>query len=286
MRMSRSVRMQKIVRERAGGTRLLRAGRCIASLAAALAAAGAVSTTAADVVDARIRVLVYAADEVYRLRGYIGYQIDVEFESGEAFIGIGTGDLESLTFAAQENHLFLKPRAGGASTNLTVLTNRRSYHFDYSTTERSPDPAFGDVIYVLRFVYPPQRTDRDVATVEHELTNAAQTRSHNLSYAYRGSPQLKPVSAWDDGVQTRLRFDSHDDLPAIFLRNDDGSESLLNFTVDAGDLVVHRVARGFVVRRGDLKGCILNQSYAGSGQRLDSGTVAPAVERATRQLPP
>ena len=142
------------------------------------------------------------------------------------------------------------------------------------------------MIYVLRFVYPPQRTDHAAAAVEHELTDAVQTRPHNLSYGYRGSPQLKPVSAWDDAVQTRLRFDSHDELPAIFLRNDDGTESLLNFTVEAGELVVHRVARHLIVRRGTLKGCILNQSYGGSGQRLDSGTVAPAVERATRQLPP
>ena len=107
----------------------------------------------------------------------------------------------------------------------------------------------------------------------------------NLSYGYRGSPQLKPVSTWDDGVQTRLRFDAHEELPAIFVRSDDGSESLLNFSVDGGELVVHRIARQLIVRRGRLTGCIVNQSYTGSGQRLDSGTVAPTVERATKELP-
>ena len=278
--------MGTVLRDEISGMRALLAGPCVAGIATWLAAAGAVAAVTSEPVDARIRALVYAADEVYRLRGYVGYQIDLEFESGESFVGLGTGDLDSLTFAAQDNHLFLKPRAGGAKTNVTVLTTRRTYHFDYSSSERLPDPSLDDVIYVLRFVYPPQRTDHAAAAVEHELTDAVQTRPHNLSYGYRGSPQLKPVSAWDDAVQTRLRFDSHDDLPAIFLRNDDGTESLLNFTVDAGELVVHRVARHLIVRRGTLKGCILNQSYSGSGQRLDSGTVAPAVERATRQLPP
>ena len=201
-------------------------------------------------------------------------------------MGLGTGDLDSLTFASQDNHLFLKPRAGGADTNLTVLTTRRTYHFDYSTSERRPDPAFGDVIYVLRFIYPLQSGGRAATAVEHELATAPEARIHNLSYDYRGSPQLKPVSAWDDGIQTRLRFDSHEELPAIFVRNDDGSESLLNFTVDAGDLIVHRVARQLTVRRGALHGCIFNQSFSGSGQRLDSGTIAPSVERATRPLPP
>jgi len=261
-------------------------GRCVASVALLLANGDAAPAKGSEQVDARIRLLIYAADEVYRLKGYVGYQIDLEFENGESFVGLGTGDLDSLTFASQDNHLFLKPRAGGADTNLTVLTTRRTYHFDYSTSERRPDPAFGDVIYVLRFIYPQQNGGRAATAVEHELATAPEARIHNLSYDYRGSPQLKPVSAWDDGIQTRLRFDPHEELPAIFVRNDDGSESLLNFTVGVGDLIVHRVARQFMVRRGALHGCIFNQSFSGSGQRLDSGTIAPSVERATRPLPP
>ena len=260
-------------------------GLCLASAALTFAPMAALSTDESGTIDARIRVLVYATDEVYRLKGYVGYQIDLEFESGEVFVGLGTGDLDSLTFAAQDNHLFLKPRAGGVDTNLTVLTTRRTYHFDYTSTERRPDPSFGDVIYVLRFVYPAQRADRAAGVVEHELKTAPETRWHNLDYDYRGSLELKPVSAWDDGVQTHLRFDSDKELPAIFIRNDDGSESLLNFSADAGELVVHRIARQLTVRRGRLHGCILNRGYVGSGERLESGTVTPKVERATQELP-
>jgi type IV secretion system protein VirB9 len=68
-------------------------------------------------------------------------------------------------------------------------------------------------------------------------------------------------------------------LPAIFVRNEDGSESLLNFSMDTGDVIVHRVAKRFILRRGKLTGCILNQGFIGGGARLDSGTVAPEVER-------
>jgi type IV secretion system protein VirB9 len=261
-------------------------GVCVLCGALLPAHTRAVPASAAESADARIRVLVYAADEIYRLQGYVGFQIDLEFESGETFVGLGTGDLDSLTFAAQDNHLFLKPRAGGVDTNLTVLTSRRTYHFDYTASDRRPDPAFGDVIYVLRFAYAPQRSERAAAALEHELASAPARRWHNLSYGYRGSTQLKPTSAWDDGVQTRLRFDPHEELPALFVRNDDGTESLTNFTVDAGELVVHRIARQFVVRRGGLQGCIFNDAFSGSGQRLESGTVAPAVERITRELPP
>ncbi|MBV8496837.1 MAG: TrbG/VirB9 family P-type conjugative transfer protein [Gammaproteobacteria bacterium] len=232
--------------------------------------------------DARIRVLPYAADEVYRLRGYVGFQIDVEFEAGETFVGLGAGDMESLTFSSQSNHLFLKPRASPIDTNLTVLTSRRVYHFDYSVNGRDPDAAFGNVIYVLRFTYSSE-PDRSAAdSLDRRLSGATDARHHNLRFAYHGSLLLKPESAWDDGVQTHLRFGAQQELPAVFIRNDDGSESLLNFSLEQGDIVVQRVAREFLVRRGHLHGCIVNQGFAGSGERLPSGTVAPSVERITK----
>jgi type IV secretion system protein VirB9 len=88
-----------------------------------------------------------------------------------------------------------------------------------------------------------------------------------------------PVSAWDDGVQTTLRFGESAEQPAIFVRNDDGTESLLNFSMHNDQVVVQRLARQLVLRRGKLRGCVLNESYTGSGKRLPSGTVAPDVER-------
>ncbi|HEY0341204.1 MAG TPA: hypothetical protein VGC34_10390, partial [Steroidobacteraceae bacterium] len=63
-------------------------------------------------------------------------------------------------------------------------------------------------------------------------------------------------------------------------------ESLLNFSMDAGDVVIHRVAQRFVLRRGLLRGCVVNKSFGGGGERLDSGTVSPAVERVTQGVRP
>ena len=250
------------------------------------------SGSSADVVpergsiDSRVRVAAYVPDEVYRLRGYAGYQIDLEFEPGETFLGLGTGDIESLTFAAQENHLFLKPRITGVSTNLTVLTSRRAYHFDYSATARRPDSEDQDVVYVLRFTYPllPATGQQD-AELSRRLSDADHV-ALNLDYWYCGSPDLKPIAAWDDGVQTHLRFGLRQELPAVFLRNDDGTESLVNFTVDGSGMIVHRLSRRLIVRRGKLTGCVVNASFDSAGERALSGTVAPGVERHLREAHP
>jgi type IV secretion system protein VirB9 len=210
----------------------------------------------------------------------------VEFEPGERFVGLGAGDVEGVTFAAQANHLFLKPKATGTRTNLTVLTNRRTYHFDYAASATAPDPGGADVLYVLRFLYP------DAATLRPHPAEAAPLRieapadqPRNSNYWYCGREELAPLSAWDDGVQTHLRFDPRRELPALFVRNDDGTESLLNFHIANGELIAHRLARRFIVRRGGLVGCIVNRGFAGTTERSSSGTLTPEVERRTREAP-
>ena len=233
-------------------------------------------------VDRRVRVAAYNAEEVYRLQGQVGFEIDLQFEPGEIFVGLGAGDIEGVAFVAQDNHLFLKPKAANVGTNLTVLTSKRHYQFDYRAAATSRVARFAEQMYAIRFIYPP---DPSVASADRAASvkagfAVAQARApENTDYWFCGNPALKPVAAWDDGVHTWLRFGARAEQPAVFVRNEDGSESLLNFTMDAGDVVVHRVARQFAVRRGRLVGCIANRGYDGSGTRLSSGTVAPMVER-------
>jgi type IV secretion system protein VirB9 len=245
------------------------------------AAAWAETVPAKGTVDARIRTAAYDGNEVYRLHGFVGYQIDLEFEPGETFVGLGAGDLEGLAFVGQENHLFLKPKAAKVATNLTVLTNHRHYQFDYSASTQRPGE--DDLIYALRFTYVPSNAnlaaEAAAKKLDAQLESASNNRTRNIDYWYCGERTLRPAAASDDGVHTRLTFAANSDLPAIFVRNEDDSESLLNFSVDAGDVVIHRVAQRLVLRRGKLTGCVINRGFAGGGKRLESGTVAPEVER-------
>jgi len=236
---------------------------------------------AKGVLDARVRTAVYDGTEVYRLHGHVGYQIDLQFEPGEAFVGLGAGDIEGLSFVAQDNHLFLKPRVAKVETNLTVLTNRRHYQIDYTAASRRTVRDGEDVIYALQFTYPLKANERDLESrIDAGLDRADAGRLRNVDYWYCGHPELKPIAASDDGVHTRLRFGGRAELPAVFVKNDDGTESLLNFSMDSGDVIIHRVARRFILRRGELTACVVNKGYVGTGDRLQSGTVTPQVRRA------
>ena len=96
----------------------------------------------------------FVPDQVVRLRGWVGYHVDLEFEPGESFVTLGGGDLAGLTYGAFGNHLVLKPKAPAVRTNLTVFTNKRTYVIDYAVLAGRPDPMTDELVYSLRFNYP------------------------------------------------------------------------------------------------------------------------------------
>jgi type IV secretion system protein VirB9 len=235
------------------------------------------------VADARIRTAAYNGEDVYRLIGFVGYAIELIFEDGETYSGRGGGDLEGVTVDAHANSVLLKPAAAVVATNLVIYTDRRAYRFEYTVIDRRPNRFADDLVFALRFTYPAPPHAPSL-TQELEIARAAVPR--NLNYRYCGHPSLKPIAASDDGIHTRIRFKPNAEIPAIFVRHDDGSESLLNYSMLDGDVLIHRLAPRFILRRGKLTGCIVNQAYTGTGQRLPGGTVSPNVERELKAVHP
>jgi type IV secretion system protein VirB9 len=244
---------------------------------------------ARGLVDPRVRVVAYDPEQVIKLHGFVGYQIHFQFAEGETFVNLAAGDNRALDVGYEANHLVLKPLAEKVATNITVITNRRVYQFDYSASAERPDPDRRDVIYSLRFIYPQDEARKAQEELEQQhanlkLASADQDphRPRNTNYWGCGASAIRPEMAYDDGVQTRLRFAAHSEFPTMYVKNDDDSESLVNFTVDNDEVVIHRVARSFVLRRGKLVACIQNRSFDGGGERLKSETLVPGVERVTK----
>jgi type IV secretory pathway VirB9-like protein len=138
---------------------------------------------------------------VVRLRGWVGYHVDLEFEPGESFVTLGGGDLAGLTYGAFGNHLVLKPKAPTLHTNLTVFTNKRTYVIDYAVSPGRPDPQVDELVYSLRFSYPliagPTVSE---AITQHLAASPAPISEHGL-LVLRKLP-LQPIAVSDDGVHT------------------------------------------------------------------------------------
>src|SRR6267154_2149356 len=147
-------------------------------------------------VDSRIRTALYSSEEIYRLVGFVGYEIELIFEPGEHFAGKGGGDLEALTIESYENQVHIKPRAAVVATNLVIYTDRRAYRFDYSASARRPNMAVDDVMYAVRFTYPPTGSPEDerarkALELERDLARAKGERPRNTDYWFCGNRAVK-----------------------------------------------------------------------------------------------
>ena len=147
-------------------------------------------------VDPRIRTAVYSPDQVYRLYGYVGFHIDLEFEADETFASLSGGDLEGLTYSAHANVLTLKPKVPYTEMNLAVTTSKRRYYFEYSASAHRPNPDLAPVMYAVRFTYPPAKPSGDGLTDEErlqlELAKGRQNRPRNTDYWFCGNPAVRP----------------------------------------------------------------------------------------------
>jgi type IV secretion system protein VirB9 len=246
-------------------------------------------TPAPGLLDPRVRSVPYEPDQVVRLTGQVGFELELVFEPGERFAGLASGDLTGVDFTAQDEHLFLKPRAAGVVTNLTVLTDRRVYRFSYSIVDARDPPRVAHrapsedglpaaVVWSVRFIYPPKPQSAPKET--------AAAQPLNERYQFCGARQLKPRRVFDDGVRTTIEFGDDQELPAVFVRNPDGRESLVNFTATARGLIVHRVVDQLVLRRGSLTGCLRNRGLAG-GTSPEGGAAhrSPAEGAGDRTAP-
>ena len=233
--------------------------------------------------DPRLRVVDYRPTLVLPLTAFVGYHVHFQFAPGEYFVNLGAGDTSSLDVGAEGNHLLLKPKQPNAGTNLTILTNRRAYFVDYRALGRQPraDEAVYSIAYRYADAGPSSAmASKDSPPVEEVLGGARPEQ--NRDYWYCGSPSLRPIAAVDDGLQLRLTFAPHAELPAVFAAEPDGEEALVNTHVENDSIVVHRLTERVVLRRGQEVGCVVDRSRRQRERRAASGTVDEGIERAVR----
>ncbi|NEK70007.1 MAG: P-type conjugative transfer protein VirB9 [Xanthomonas perforans] len=252
---------------------------CLAFALSAPVYAVQVPTPSPD--DTRVKTVVYNPRDVVRINGMVGIATHIQLEPGERYIEHVFGDSEGWHFADNGNHIFLKPKAENADSNLVLITDRRVYYFElhYSDAKKARDKVFG-----LTFVYPQTKAAETAQAIERKrVAEAFQTpRPINTGYTMTGKRELAPVNVWDNKQFTFFRFAGAVDIPSIFMVNPDGSESIVNHHVQgtANDtVVVHKVAKQWVLRLGPAALSVFNEAYDPVGVSNTSRTASPEVIR-------
>lgn len=204
--------------------------------------------------DPRIHVVDYDPSEVVELRSALGYQLSVEFDPAEKIENVAIGDSLGwqVTPNRRANLLFLKPMSARPPTNMTVITNLRRYNFQLSVQKQ----AARSLPFSVRFLYA-----APVMAIIEAPPPPPPPVERNTAYSYQGSGKTLPVKVFDDGRDTYFSFRREEDLPAIYAVDPDGGESVVNSRERDGYVVIDRVARGFVLRRGSEVTRIFNDGF-------------------------
>jgi type IV secretion system protein VirB9 len=103
--------------------------------------------------DSRIKTLVYNPNEVYQLKFHYGYQSYIEFSDDEEIEMISIGESFAWRLTPTGKRLFIRPLEIAAHTNMTIITNKRTYQFDIRSGEYD-GRADEELVYTIRFYYP------------------------------------------------------------------------------------------------------------------------------------
>lgn len=210
--------------------------------------------------DNRIRTVRFSPNEVFKFLGHYGYQSSIEFSPEEVIQTVSVGDSIAWLIDPAKDRLFIKPIEQDAMTNMTVITDQRTYHFELHAreTENIQD---NDMVFVLRFVYP----DDDMAALNVGTDPVpdymAEPERFNFNYTIQGPDLIAPLRIFDDGEFTYFEFrDKNADLPAFFHVDAQGNEELVNFRTRGDYIVVERVSSVFTLRRGAYVACVFNEA--------------------------
>ena len=251
--------------------------------------------------DPRVRIVEYNAMNVVKLVTFYGVSSHVQFGDDETITDIAIGDEQAWKVAKRGNHLFIKPQAKKADTNVTVLTTRRVYQFALVVQPRSlkDDAAWSDrnLIFSLKFRYPDEEAANlavktEQADIKKRLSGPAfsnrpqkQKSERNTDYWAAGSEEISPTRAEDDGRFIYLTFSNNRDMPAIYGVDAGGDEFLISTHVtDGNTIVVQKMVSQLVLRKGKAVASVINKSFdSDGGSDNRTGTVAPDVRRVVKE---
>ena len=238
--------------------------------------------------DGRIQYVDYKANDVTRINAVNGYITTITFSPGETVVNYGSGYSTAWEFAASENHFFLKPKDKNGTTNLVIVTNKHVYSIDVHLVTDDKKAT-----YQLLYRYPAEaamiaENRARQKAIDNELNkddpNLLEERPlGNYQYTMnfgkdKGSEALAPTLVFDDNNFTYFKFQSQRDFPAIYRVTPDG-ESMVNYHVEKGVLIVHGVFPEFRLRAGKAVVGIYNENYQGGSLVPSSGTTIKGIER-------
>jgi type IV secretion system protein VirB9 len=224
--------------------------------------AARVQPTRAGYINA-IQVYPFSEGALYQVYAAPGEITDIALETGEQLVGAGPvaagdtvrwiiGDTESGAGAGKRVHILVKPTRPDLFTNLVINTDRRTYHLELRSDEKtymaSVSWAYAqDQLIALR------RQD-SAADAAAPIATSVDINALNFRYRIEGSSAAwRPLRAFDDGRQVFIEFPSgiaQGEMPPLWVIGPDGGADLVNYRVRGNHMIVDRLFAAAELRLG------------------------------------
>lgn len=233
------------------------------------------------VADPRVTTHFFQPSQIVTLRGHAGIETTIAFAPDERIenIAVGNSAAWQVTPNKRANLLFVKPAGARAHTNMTVITDQRTYLFDLVST-----PSSG-AVYMMRFTYPeaPKPVVPVIvaaaidasASMPAAPVAAAAPAELNFAWDVKGDRHLLPTRIFDDGRSTFIEWSRDVSLPAILVREASGQEGPVNSTVQGPYIVVQGVPAQLVLRQGRQTATLTPTRHGPSSPAAPAAIPAP-----------
>jgi len=224
--------------------------------------AARVEPTRADYINA-VQVYPFSDGALYQVYAAPGEVTDVSLEAGEQLVGTGPvaagdtvrwviGDTESGSGTTKRIHILLKPTQPDLTTNLVINTDRRTYHLELRSVNKT-------YMASVSFAYPQDqlialRVQNSVAEESTPLASGVDVNALAFRYGIEGdNPPWRPLRAFDDGKQVFIEFPSgiaQGEMPPLWVVGAGGEGQLVNYRVRGAYMIVDRLFAAAELRLG------------------------------------
>lgn len=224
--------------------------------------AAAVEPVADGYVNA-IQVYPYTEGALYQLYASPDQVSDIALQRGETIVAVSAGDTlrwvvgdtVSGTGTDARAHVLVKPTKEDLKTNLVIITDRRSYHLELTST---PDTYMASVSwqYPRDELLALERRNESAKAAEQVVVDRG-LRLDQLRFRYSMSgdnPPWRPVRVFDDTNKVYIQFPGRLDqgeAPPLFVIGARGESQLVNYRVRGTYYIVDRLFAAAELRLGE-----------------------------------
>ena len=209
-----------------------------------------------------IQVYPYTEGALYQLYTAPSQVSDIALQPSEKIVAVSAGDtvrwvigdIVSGTGDKARAHVLVKPIAEDLKTNLVIITDRRAYHLELTSTNETYMASVSwacphDELIALR-----QRNASAEEATEQVIARGLEIDKLQFRYAISGdNPPWRPVRVFDDTKKVYIQFPARldqGDAPPLFIVGPDGENQLVNHRVRGRYYIVDRLFAAAELRLG------------------------------------